>query len=323
MKFCGGRVINNSMNYYPVYLYLLAACIAGVTLLLAYKIQRNYPPHFLSYYFYHLLLFNLGGFFVRPLQILLLDVLNLQGIQAEKFFVVIMVFITAPLFILATYLLIKFAAALTENRLSRLFHIFYFGITGGLLGFKVVLALNFLKSNHLGLLDEAAYTTDILSIVLLFSVFGYIITRSANVKEPDKRRAVKTFGIIYFVCLAVFNLSGHITGNRTVHFMLFFIYVLPPLVYLAGYFRRSYREQPSFSGDEASIESVFERYNISAREREVILLISGGKSNQEIADELYVSLQTIKQHTSSIYRKLAVKNRVQLGNFIRNASDSV
>ncbi|NIM17784.1 MAG: hypothetical protein GTO45_37890 [Candidatus Aminicenantes bacterium] len=48
-------------------------------------------------------------------------------------------------------------------------------------------------------------------------------------------------------------------------------------------------------------------------------MVSKGKSNREISDRLYISLQTVKHHIHRIYRKLNVRNRVQLSNVIRNS----
>jgi LuxR family maltose regulon positive regulatory protein len=50
---------------------------------------------------------------------------------------------------------------------------------------------------------------------------------------------------------------------------------------------------------------------LSEREQEVLALIAQGLSNQEIAQRLFISLNTVKWHTSNIYGKLAVKNRTQ------------
>jgi NarL family two-component system response regulator LiaR len=50
---------------------------------------------------------------------------------------------------------------------------------------------------------------------------------------------------------------------------------------------------------------------ISKREFDVLTLVSKGLSNQEIADALFVSTNTIKTHTSNIFEKLEVKNRTQ------------
>ena len=50
---------------------------------------------------------------------------------------------------------------------------------------------------------------------------------------------------------------------------------------------------------------------LTGRERDVVALISQGATNAEIADRLYLSPHTIKEHTSSIYRKLGVRNRAE------------
>ena len=48
---------------------------------------------------------------------------------------------------------------------------------------------------------------------------------------------------------------------------------------------------------------------LSEHEREVLALMASGKTNREIADRLFLSLHTVKEHTSAVYRKLHVRNR--------------
>lgn len=50
---------------------------------------------------------------------------------------------------------------------------------------------------------------------------------------------------------------------------------------------------------------------LTHREMEVLLLVAKGKSNQEIADELFISLKTVKVHVSNILSKLGVQDRTQ------------
>ncbi|MBL7956599.1 MAG: winged helix-turn-helix transcriptional regulator, partial [Flavobacteriales bacterium] len=50
---------------------------------------------------------------------------------------------------------------------------------------------------------------------------------------------------------------------------------------------------------------------ISARELEVLELMAKGCSNQEIADRLFISLPTVKSHSSSLFAKLDVRRRTQ------------
>lgn len=53
------------------------------------------------------------------------------------------------------------------------------------------------------------------------------------------------------------------------------------------------------------------KVGISKREWEVLQLISEGLSNQEIATHLFLSLNTIKTHSSNLFEKLDVKRRIQ------------
>ena len=46
-------------------------------------------------------------------------------------------------------------------------------------------------------------------------------------------------------------------------------------------------------------------------EREVLDLIGSGATNREIAERLFLSPHTVKEHTSSLYRKLSVRNRAE------------
>lgn len=51
---------------------------------------------------------------------------------------------------------------------------------------------------------------------------------------------------------------------------------------------------------------------LSEREEEVLLLVAVGRSNQEIADELYISLATVKSHLHHLSNKVGARNRVEL-----------
>lgn len=50
---------------------------------------------------------------------------------------------------------------------------------------------------------------------------------------------------------------------------------------------------------------------LSERERDVLSLMASGATNKEIARRLYLSPHTVKEHTSSLYRKLRVRNRAE------------
>ncbi|MEV4012665.1 response regulator transcription factor [Nonomuraea angiospora] len=51
---------------------------------------------------------------------------------------------------------------------------------------------------------------------------------------------------------------------------------------------------------------------LTDRELDVVRLIARGRTNQEVAAELFVSLSTVKTHLGSIFAKLGVRNRVEI-----------
>lgn len=68
--------------------------------------------------------------------------------------------------------------------------------------------------------------------------------------------------------------------------------------------------QPTTSAFQLN-EAELKRRGISPRELEVLEKMAKGLSNQEIADQLFVSLNTIKTHSASLYSKLDAKRRTQ------------
>ena len=58
--------------------------------------------------------------------------------------------------------------------------------------------------------------------------------------------------------------------------------------------------------------------SLTTRERDVARLLAEGKSNQDIAHELYMSLATVKANITRIFLKLEVDNRVAAAMRIRD-----
>ncbi|MBM0203091.1 response regulator transcription factor [Micromonospora sp. STR1s_5] len=51
---------------------------------------------------------------------------------------------------------------------------------------------------------------------------------------------------------------------------------------------------------------------LTDREEQVLVAVARGRTNQEIADELYITLSTVKSHVTSLMTKLGVRNRVEV-----------
>lgn len=72
--------------------------------------------------------------------------------------------------------------------------------------------------------------------------------------------------------------------------------------------------QPVFpeTTHKGKLQHLIETYGITPREQDVIEKICEGKTNRQIADELFISLQTVKDHTHRIYSKVGINSRLKL-----------
>ena len=65
-------------------------------------------------------------------------------------------------------------------------------------------------------------------------------------------------------------------------------------------------------GDEASAPEQAPVEPLTERELAVVTLVAQGRTNDEVAAELFVTLATVKTHLANVQRKLAVRNRVEI-----------
>ena len=89
------------------------------------------------------------------------------------------------------------------------------------------------------------------------------------------------------------------------------VFSMIAFVNLGEYFFKHYNREINAIQDTQKLAEI---YSLSERELEVILLLAQGLSNQHIGEKLFISVNTVKSHVNSIYKKLDVSNRLQLIN---------
>ena len=176
--------------------------------------------------------------------------------------------------------------------------------------------------------DNLMLYTDIV-IFAGVSVMGiYMLIRSQNIVNSTSRSAiVKLSSIFLFLCL--FGLTKWIVGDalsiistllgKLMIYILLIAFNILIFLWSIKFGDKLincvvYPEMP----DPDLLKAFHSKYGLSGREMEVVKLLSEGKTNKEIADILFVSTETIKDHNYNIFLKTGVKNRTQLANlFLR------
>ena len=167
----------------------------------------------------------------------------------------------------------------------------HFGI-----GFKIAsllyfLAFTFMLALGYGLLRRAWHTErrNFLIGLLIFATVGYVET---TVSLPAALRTTAA------------------TLSNEDDFLFSSIPYALYGIFLILYFLRYPVAAPLEMNDLS--ETFLSRYGITDREREIILKVIQGKSNADIAGELFISLGTVKTHLHNIYRKIEVDSRYDL-----------
>jgi DNA-binding NarL/FixJ family response regulator len=85
------------------------------------------------------------------------------------------------------------------------------------------------------------------------------------------------------------------------------------LILYLGEFRFEYKIEKNSKDlnliDKSSLDC------LSNTELNILKLVSEGKTNQEIADNLFISVHTVKKHISNIFKKLNIKSRIETRKF--------
>lgn len=78
------------------------------------------------------------------------------------------------------------------------------------------------------------------------------------------------------------------------------------------------KNSPHSAQQTAQAQQIVENAGLTKREKNILILVSKGAQNQEIADSLHISVNTVKTHIYSIFRKTNSRNRVELVTWANN-----
>jgi len=287
---------------------LVVALTTGfITSLVATTHIQRYQPGFFRYFLANILLFNLlilAGLVFRYMQIQL--PFAGMGFTLSGLLIVMAALKLAWLcaFVLMNELLpVDIAPQHLAGRLTKMAGIFFLVYSGAALiawltGHDVMqqLALIILETVIVG---GALITT----INLLFI--------AVKLPKNQRRISVLVFGAYHLglmgVILVVMFAGWLQPGPQRLAQLLangsfLILFNLFPLIWM-------YRFRPL---EPVTDTEKFGIFGITPREKEIISLIQEGKTNQEIADSLFISIATVKDHNHNIFKKCGTRNRLEL-----------
>lgn len=178
------------------------------------------------------------------------------------------------------------------------------------------------------IVDQLMVLTDFLLFATVIAAAVFLRYRTAFLPSKEYRRAIVILSAIIIFPMAIGIIKLVIGSSLSqITFVLERSMIYLPLVlfnilsaWWAVRYASIFSKYDSVSLSVKSLDSDYltKKYKITKRETEVIELICQGKTNKEIADQLFISVETVKDHNYKIFQKAGVKNRTQLVNLINN-----
>jgi DNA-binding CsgD family transcriptional regulator len=297
-------------------LVLVIALAAGLvtTFLLSSRV-REYRADGLHFLLAHLLLFNLlilAGLVLRYLQ--MQDSEELTDIYLEFLPVLLSLLAALKIAWMAVYVGMARVLASGSTNAAQTIALQRTGISVFVVFLVLMSADRFLPDANLAQAAVMALEMLVLTVVLAASVG--LALKAWQLPSGGRRKSLTLFAAFhagFFATIAGLLVIGWLTPGPQqscqilINSSLLALFNLFPLLWLRLYPVRT---------DDGLIKR-FKALGITAREQQIVELIQSGKTNQEIADQLFISLATIKDHNHNIFRKCGVRNRLELSNLFR------
>lgn len=289
--------------------------VAGSVLVVNY-LRKSYEVNFINSYFYYIVLMCVFGIYGIWGQMFVKIVLNQQFITSTIIQIIsqLIPYIGFPFLILAWFMFLRFCFEWVGGSISRTVTLAYFIF---LIVFFIGLGWSLLNPSGLGYaISKIKIVYVLVGLDTVLILWGLSVLLFGLRSGGQKRSLVMEF----YALLTTFMLLLQITSVIVFYFyptslpafiLMYFLSFAVPLIYFYNQIEKILNTYVGKSVT-SSFESLMAKFGISRREREIIEQVCSGKSNQEIADTLFISLQTVKDHTHRIYLKMNIRNRVQL-----------
>jgi DNA-binding CsgD family transcriptional regulator/glucan phosphoethanolaminetransferase (alkaline phosphatase superfamily) len=299
-----------------VYLvFIISAASASGGVALSSKLRKKYHSEMFSALLYFQVFIYTFGLYGIWGQVILKTYLSpyIQGETLARFTDFSML-LGLPFLVFAWLMLIRVACYISGRACTTWFIMIFL-----VANFSILVTLGYFISENENSMASFLLKTYFMAMNLIYAVYCCIIIlikgkEETALDQKDRRIIAPVLASIMVIqCIPLFFYNGDtVTG---LVFILVFFTGNVFLPFYISYFARISTVKPLPAGD-VSFEEFCKRYEVSPRESEIIREICNGLSNKEISEKLFISLQTVKDHTHRIYIKTNVRSRAQLMNLV-------
>jgi DNA-binding CsgD family transcriptional regulator len=297
-----------------IFIFSIAFTASGIVL--STRLRNKYGPDLFSTLLYFQVFIFTFGFYGIWGQIVIRSFLT--GIVSPALlerFANISILLGIPFLLFAWLMFIRFAREISGRGRSNWFVLWFL-----LLNFLILTGLGWLIRENTGIRPDRLIRYYFIGLSFVYTLISsaFIMipghSRTTIHKSESRIISLSLFHIMVLQCLALFFFESYPVSGLIFIFLFFAGNSFLPLYLSYGIVLSIFMEMPE---KDLTFEDFCKKFEISPRESEIIREICNGLSNKEISDKLFISLQTVKDHTHRIYIKTNARNRVQLINLVK------
>ncbi|MCJ7680483.1 MAG: helix-turn-helix transcriptional regulator, partial [Candidatus Aminicenantes bacterium] len=295
------------MSVFSFVIYILAFVSGFVIIALGNALQRRFRIRYIFDYFIYLSAAVIYGFFnwIGPFLVTELG----GGFEERSIFLAVFIFgaLGIPVLFVKIYFLFALVIRWMEQRISRVIQVL-FGILG-----LVTITLYLMDTRRFILFDTLPplfgniFWIGVFSvgIQLLILLLPFLTRKTAS----PALKSLRVFCIINLVCYGIYTTIAY-TGSFHMTPLFYYLLLLPPLIFVRRDLKRN--PPPHLTGHPPGKIAAFDKYALTPREREIVDLVLLGHNNRQIGKTLFLSVQSVKNALTRIYRKTSVPSRSAL-----------
>jgi len=306
------------LNYLWYLIFILTVALAAGSLVISSKLRNRYRNDlFSTLLYYQAFIFTFGFYGIWGqvvIKAFLSTYISADLLSRLSDFATL---VGLPFLIFAWLMLIRFSFEIS-GRKNNNWQVLWFL----LINFSVIIVVGYFIT-----WENEIKPVSLIKDYFIIMNFLYSFIASLLILFPEKGRSVihaydrKIIGSVIILVMLLQCLSLLLYNSQ--HYMaIIFIFTFfagntfLPLYLNYGTLLSSFTEEIEIA---PSFEEFCKRFEVSPRETDIVREICNGLSNKEISDKLFISLQTVKDHTHRIYIKTNVRSRVQLINLVKDA----
>ncbi len=304
------------LQYLGYLIFILSVAMAAIGVVLSSKLRNRYHHNIFSMLLYfQVFIFTFGFYGIWGQVVIKAFLATYISEELLSRFTDIAMLLGLPFLVFAWLMLIQFSTGISGRKNSN-WIVFWFL----LLNFSIIIIVGYVIAKATSIKPISLIKYYYIFMDILYSLIAAVLIlfplKGRSIIHDVDRRIIAP-GILIVMVSQVIPLLFYTSQPYIAIIFIFTFFAgntfLP--VYLNyGTLLSAFATEPI---KDLSFEEFCKKFEVSPRETDIVREICNGLSNKEISDKLFISLQTVKDHSHRIYIKTNVKSRVQLINLVK------